>query len=439
MARRQTWFLAGIIAAAAVVRFATLDHQSYDHDEAVTAWRVLQSDLGGTLSVVADSERSPPLYYLLAWLWSKLFGTGEVGLRSLSALIGTLTVPAAYLAARELSSARAGLIAAALVAFNPYLVWYSQQARSYALVVLFIAWGLYFFARCLSDPSRRNLRTLGDRFGARPGLALLRRLPDRRTGAVARRTELAATGADRRPRRRRGRCSGADPARTRAGGDRQEEPVHRRPAGAPRRRRAVRLSGEPGARRRRRKRGGSPLPGGRGPRGADPGRGRPGPASAAGNAAGARGRPDDCRRRGRRDRRPVRAGRGGLRLRPPAEPDRLAGPLPGGRGDRPRLSRRGTPGPGERRRRGHAVHRRPREPSTKAPRCSGRTGAAPRRPWDRPPGRGCSWCLATATSRSPTTGTRASSGSNAPAANEWMRSTCSANARRSHRPARGSG
>jgi mannosyltransferase len=157
MTRRQAWLLAGIIGAAAVVRFTTLDHQSYDHDEAVTAWRVLHSDLGRTLSEVADGERSPPLYYLLAWLWSKLFGTGEVGLRSLSAVIGTLTVPAAYLAARELSSPRAGLVAAALVAFNPYLVWYSQEARSYALVVLFVAWGLYFFARCLSDPSRRNL------------------------------------------------------------------------------------------------------------------------------------------------------------------------------------------------------------------------------------------------------------------------------------------
>ena len=157
MTRRHAWLLAGIIAAAAVVRFATLDHQSYDHDEAVTAWRVLNSGLGKTLHVVVNSERSPPLYYLLAWLWSKLFGTGEVGLRSLSALIGTLTVPAAYLAARELCSRRAGLIAAALTAFNPYLVWYSQEARSYALFVLFAAWGLYFFARCLSDPSRRNL------------------------------------------------------------------------------------------------------------------------------------------------------------------------------------------------------------------------------------------------------------------------------------------
>ena len=157
MTRRQAWLLAGIIGAAAAIRFATLGHQSYDHDEAVTAWRVLRGGFGSTLDVVATGERSPPLYYLLAWPWSKAFGTGEVGLRSLSALIGCLTVPAAYLAARELSWPRAGLVAAALVAFNPYLVWYSQEARSYALLVLFAAWGLYFFARCLNDLSARNL------------------------------------------------------------------------------------------------------------------------------------------------------------------------------------------------------------------------------------------------------------------------------------------
>ncbi|MGH2924720.1 MAG: glycosyltransferase family 39 protein [Solirubrobacterales bacterium] len=156
-ADRELVLLAAIVGAAAVVRFATLGHQSYDHDEAVTAWRVLRGGLGQMLGVVVHSERSPPLYYLLAWPWAKLFGTGEVGLRSLSALIGCLTVPAAYLAARQLGSGRAGLIAAALVAFNPYLVWYSQEARSYALVVLLIAWGLVFFARSLSDPSPRNL------------------------------------------------------------------------------------------------------------------------------------------------------------------------------------------------------------------------------------------------------------------------------------------
>src|SRR5919204_4501936 len=151
MTRRQAWLLVGIIAAAAAVRFATLGHQSYDHDGAVTAGRVLHAGLGKTLDLVNNSERSPPLYYVLAWLWSKLFGTGEVGLRSLSALFGTLTVPAAYLAARELASRRAGTIAAGLVAVNPYLIWYSQEARSYALFALLSAWAFYFFARALRD------------------------------------------------------------------------------------------------------------------------------------------------------------------------------------------------------------------------------------------------------------------------------------------------
>jgi hypothetical protein len=156
-ANREMVVLTGIVAAALIVRFATLGHQSYDHDEAVTAWRVLRGGLGGTLHAVASSERSPPLYYLLAWVWAQVFGTGEVGLRSLSALIGVATVPAAYLAARELVSGRAGHLAAALIAFNPFLVWYSQEARAYALLVFFVAWGLYFFARCLTDPSPRNL------------------------------------------------------------------------------------------------------------------------------------------------------------------------------------------------------------------------------------------------------------------------------------------
>ena len=135
---RPSCALIGITAVAALVRFASLDLQSFDHDEAVTAARVIRPNLFDTLSIVGDSERSPPLYYLLIWAWSKIFGTGEVGLRSLSALVGTLTVPVAYAAAATLgSSRRVALFAAAFVALNPYLVWYSQEARSYALMVLF--------------------------------------------------------------------------------------------------------------------------------------------------------------------------------------------------------------------------------------------------------------------------------------------------------------
>ncbi len=155
---RPSCVLIGITAVAALVRFASLDLQSFDHDEAVTAARVIRPSLFDTLSIVGDSERSPPLYYLLVWAWSKLFGTGEVGLRSLSALFGTLTVPVAYAAAATLgSSRRVALLAAAFVALNPYLIWYSQEARSYALMVLFAALALVYFARSLERSSPSSL------------------------------------------------------------------------------------------------------------------------------------------------------------------------------------------------------------------------------------------------------------------------------------------
>jgi len=99
---------------------------------------------------VPHSEATPYLYYVLVWPWTHLFGSGEVGIRAFSALAGTATVVAAYGAGAALLSRRAGLIAAALVAVNPFLLWYSQEARAYALAVLFVAVGLWLFARGLA-------------------------------------------------------------------------------------------------------------------------------------------------------------------------------------------------------------------------------------------------------------------------------------------------
>jgi len=155
--RRQFQVLVAITAAGAVARFATLDLQSFQHDEAVTAGRILHPGLLHTLDAVAQSERSPPLYYTLAWAWSQVFGLGEMGLRSLSAIVGSLTIPAAWYAGRELASSRAGLIGASLVAFNPLLIWYSQEARSYVLLVLFSTLALAYFARAARHPSPRPL------------------------------------------------------------------------------------------------------------------------------------------------------------------------------------------------------------------------------------------------------------------------------------------
>jgi mannosyltransferase len=144
----QRWvpWLAGLTVLGAALRFAFLDAKGFWEDEAVTLLLV-RMDFGEMLSSLPDFERTPPLYYALAWAWAKLFGEGEVGMRSLSALLGTATIPVAFRAARELVTPRTALVAAALVAVNPILVWYSQEARSYALLVLLAALSLLYFAR----------------------------------------------------------------------------------------------------------------------------------------------------------------------------------------------------------------------------------------------------------------------------------------------------
>jgi uncharacterized membrane protein len=151
---RAAFAVATLTALAAVLRLYRLGHQGFWFDEGNTALLVHLSP-GKMLGLIPQSESTPPLYYCVAWVWARVFGYGEVGLRSLSAVAGILTVPIAFAAATKLASRRTGLIAAALVAFNPLLIWYSQEARSYELLVLFSALSLLAFAYVLDRPTPR--------------------------------------------------------------------------------------------------------------------------------------------------------------------------------------------------------------------------------------------------------------------------------------------
>ncbi|MGH2914064.1 MAG: glycosyltransferase family 39 protein [Solirubrobacteraceae bacterium] len=138
---------------AAVLRFATIAHQSYWVDESQAAHE-LGLSFGSMLSAWNRAEWNPPLYLLVAWPWARVFGTGEAGLRSLSALLGTGLVPLLYLCGRELVSRRAGVVAAALATVSPFMIWYSQEAREYMLLVALCAGSLLFFARAWRSGAR---------------------------------------------------------------------------------------------------------------------------------------------------------------------------------------------------------------------------------------------------------------------------------------------
>jgi hypothetical protein len=66
----------------------------------------LDGSFGAMVSEIPERELNPPLYYMLAWAWTRPFGIGEVGLRSLSALFAAAAIPLVYLTGRRLCSHR---------------------------------------------------------------------------------------------------------------------------------------------------------------------------------------------------------------------------------------------------------------------------------------------------------------------------------------------
>jgi mannosyltransferase len=160
-ARRETltkwWPLAALVVLAALLRLGTLDLQSFWYDEAYVPVHTLHPSLVATLRSVEHRENTPPLWYLLIWGWSRIFGTGMLALRLPSALAGIATVPAAWGIGRQLAGRRAAIATAALVATNPLLVWYSQEARAYGLFVFMAALAMWCWLRADADPTPGRL------------------------------------------------------------------------------------------------------------------------------------------------------------------------------------------------------------------------------------------------------------------------------------------
>lgn len=137
-AAARNYILGGVAITilALAVRFPTLSLQSFWLDETYTE-HLIHLGFGRMLGEIPKTESTPPVYYALAWIWTRVFGSSEFGLRSLSALAGALTVTLGYGLATRLGGLRAGLVAGVLLAFSPLMIWYSQEARAYSLAGLF--------------------------------------------------------------------------------------------------------------------------------------------------------------------------------------------------------------------------------------------------------------------------------------------------------------
>ncbi|MGH3472025.1 MAG: glycosyltransferase family 39 protein [Nocardioidaceae bacterium] len=128
------WALGAATVAATIVRL--LIERGIWVDEATSIFEA-RMPFHQMITTLETGDVHPPLHYVILWWVEHNFGTGQLAARMPSIVAGVLTVPLLYLCGRDMFNRRTGLLAAALGAISPFLVWYSQEARPYALLMLF--------------------------------------------------------------------------------------------------------------------------------------------------------------------------------------------------------------------------------------------------------------------------------------------------------------
>jgi mannosyltransferase len=128
-------FLLCLVLLAFGLRLYHLDYQSLWRDE-VDAILFARRDLSGLAPLFISPGHNGPLYYTILHLWIRLTGDSEFSVRFLSLVCGVLAVPVIFRLGRRWMGDRGGALGALLCATSPYLVWYSQEGKMYALLFL---------------------------------------------------------------------------------------------------------------------------------------------------------------------------------------------------------------------------------------------------------------------------------------------------------------
>ncbi len=144
------WSVLIITWVAFLLRTANLRTQNLWRDE-VDAIRFSSWPLPELVSGLFQVGHNGPLYFLLLRPWRALTGDSEFALRYPSALAGAVTIPLGFVLARQFGfSRRIGLLLGLLLATSPYLVWYGQEAKMYAILLVLISLAFVAYLKAIT-------------------------------------------------------------------------------------------------------------------------------------------------------------------------------------------------------------------------------------------------------------------------------------------------
>jgi len=137
-----------------VLRFYNLGFNSLWLDEAVT-YDTSGKSFGEIWTIISSGDFNPPLFYWMEHVML-FFGNNEFILRIIPAILGILTIPLFYLVGKELLDRNVGILAAALLAFSSFHIYYSQEARAYSAMLFFVSLSILFFLNAIQKNDIKN-------------------------------------------------------------------------------------------------------------------------------------------------------------------------------------------------------------------------------------------------------------------------------------------
>ena len=153
---QKKYFLVIILVIGAALRFYDVEKEDIWLDESIS---IRFSDRSFMGTIAEDSkDNTPPTFDLFLNFWIRMFGKTALAVRSLSVVIGIISIYLIYIFSKELFGENVALISGLLLSISPFAINYSQEARSYSLLMLVSTCSMYFYVKILKES--RNITAL---------------------------------------------------------------------------------------------------------------------------------------------------------------------------------------------------------------------------------------------------------------------------------------
>ena len=148
-----------VFVVSFAIRVLRLDFYSLWYDETNTVSLFQDKSVMGAFAAVlstSGSETLHPLYYLILSAWMQIAGNSEAAIRLPSVIFGSLAGVVYACLLYQVGGAKA-LRYGLLLTISPFLMWYSRDARPYALIMFFTGLHLLLYLKLLAKPRSKSV------------------------------------------------------------------------------------------------------------------------------------------------------------------------------------------------------------------------------------------------------------------------------------------